>query len=191
MSNPEKVKCVVVGDGSVGKTCLLWVYANDEFPDEYIPTVFTNTVVSSIIIEDKSVNLALWDTAGQEDYDRLRPLSYPQTNVFLVCFSIGLRSSFDNVKEKWIPEVRHHASDTPIITVGCKSDLRKDKTYKGELITIEEAEKLREKIKAVKYMECSAKTKEGLKVLFEETAKAALAHLKQKPVPSKKGCSLL
>lgn len=49
--------------------------------------------------------LGLFDTAGQEDYDRLRPLSYPQTDVFLICFSLCSPPSFENVREKWFPEV--------------------------------------------------------------------------------------
>ena len=52
------------------------------------------------------VELALWDTAGQEDYDRLRPLSYPDTDVILMCFAIDNPDSLENIPEKWTPEVR-------------------------------------------------------------------------------------
>jgi len=52
------------------------------------------------MVDGKPISLGLWDTAGQEDYDRLRPLSYPQTDVFLICFSIVSPPSFDNVKAK-------------------------------------------------------------------------------------------
>ena len=62
--------------------------------------------------------------AGQEDYDRLRPLSYPQTDIFLVCYSTDSRTSFENIRQKWIPEVRHHCPDTPIVLLGLKNDLR-------------------------------------------------------------------
>ena len=58
------------------------------------------------------------DSAGQEDYDRLRPLSYPQTDVFLVCFSCVSPASFENVKEKWFPEVHHHCPGVPALIVG-------------------------------------------------------------------------
>jgi len=126
----------VVGDGAVGKTCLLISYTTNKFPSEYVPTVFDNYAVTVIIgyplitngrlnhNSDEPYTLGLFDTAGQEDYDRLRPLSYPQTDVFLICFNVTSPPSFENVKEKWFPEVRHHCPATACIIVGTMVDLR-------------------------------------------------------------------
>ena len=119
------IKCVVVGDGAVGKTCLLMSYTTNSFPSEYVPTVFENYAVT-VLIGGEPFTLGLFDTAGQEDFDRLRPLSYPQSDVFLVCFSVVSPASFVNVKEKWIPDIQHHSPNTPILLVGTQTDLRKD-----------------------------------------------------------------
>uniref|UniRef100_A0A1B0CCY3 NOL9 N-terminal domain-containing protein n=1 Tax=Lutzomyia longipalpis TaxID=7200 RepID=A0A1B0CCY3_LUTLO len=90
-------KLVIVGDGACGKTCLLIVFSKDQFPEVYVPTVFEN-YVADIEVDGKQVELALWDTAGQEDYDRLRPLSYPDTDVILMCFSCSAKSK-EGVRE--------------------------------------------------------------------------------------------
>lgn len=190
----QNIKCVVVGDGAVGKTCLLISYTTNAFPGEYIPTVFDN-YSANVMVDGKPVNLGLWDTAGQEDYDRLRPLSYPQTDVFLICFSIISPHSFDNVKSKWFPEIQHHAPNVPLILVGTKSDLRTDQGTISQLqsknlaiITPEQAQARMKEIGATNYLECSALTQEGLKTVFDEAIRAALQKPKTK---GKKKCTIL
>ncbi|KAK9978871.1 hypothetical protein ABG768_020609 [Culter alburnus] len=117
------IKCVVVGDPILGKTCLLISYINNVFPEAFIPTVVDHYVVS-VTADGKPVKLELADTSGTADYDRLRPLSYVNTDVFLICFSLDRPFSFENIHERWYPEVRHFCSCTPIILVGTKLDLR-------------------------------------------------------------------
>lgn len=163
---------------------------------EYIPTVFDN-YSANVMLDGRAINLGLWDTAGQEDYDRLRPLSYPQTDIFLICFSIISPVSFENVRAKWFPEVHHNCPDTPIILVGTKIDLRNDEKTKMEMeqkklhmISAQQANALVKEIAAVKYMECSALTQAGLKELFDEAIKAAI-YPKSKGQAKKKTCKLL
>ncbi len=115
----------------------------------------------------------LFDTAGQEDYDRLRPLSYANSNVFVVCFSIGSRTSFENVRDKWAPELRKHAPQTPILLVGTQSD-RRSTGNQSNLISESDALSLAKSIKASGYIECSAKSREGVKAVFSEAVLVAL-----------------
>ena len=122
----QNVKLVVVGDGGVGKSSFLICATTSHFPCNYVPTVFDN-YTANMMVYGKPVNVGLWDTAGQEDYDRLRPLSYPETDVFVVCFDVANRSSFQNVTEKWVPEVRHFCPEIPILLLATKTDLRNGK----------------------------------------------------------------
>ncbi|KAL6066745.1 Rho GTPase protein rac1 [Balamuthia mandrillaris] len=190
------IKCVVVGDGAVGKTSMLISYTTNSFPDEYIPTVFDN-YTANVVVDNKTFSLGLWDTAGQGEYDRLRPLSYPQTDVFMLCYAVATPGSLDNIRDKWVPEIRENGcGDVPFIMVGTKSDLRQNKeavaalSAKGQsLVTPEQANKIAKAVGAAKVVECSALTQEGLKNVFEEAIR--LGTPKEDGAKSSGGCCIM
>eukprot|EP01117_Protostelium_nocturnum_P016659 TRINITY_DN6650_c1_g1_i2.p1 TRINITY_DN6650_c1_g1~~TRINITY_DN6650_c1_g1_i2.p1 ORF type:complete len:195 (-),score=37.68 TRINITY_DN6650_c1_g1_i2:283-867(-) len=164
-------KVVVNGDGASGKTCFIMTSCLKQFPGEYIPTVYDNHVYRG----NSLLGVEFWDTAGGEDYDRLRPLSYPKTELFITIFSVISRISFNNVREKWIPEIRHHMPKTPIILVGTKVDLREDKETQERLkekkitsIPFEEAWDLSKELKLDGYVEISSLRHKGIEALLEE-----------------------
>jgi len=177
-SSAKRVKLVVVGDGAVGKTSLLISYATGEFPTEYLPTVFEN-YTAQMKRETDVILLHLWDTAGQEDYDRLRPLSYPGADVVLLCFSTINQASYDAIREKWAPEVHHYIPNIPYILVGTKIDLRDAKqpdpnSGKFEPINPDQGASMAKEIKAVKYMEICSKTGQGVQEVFKEAVSQVL-----------------
>ncbi|KAK1261760.1 Rac-like GTP-binding protein RAC2 [Acorus gramineus] len=182
MNTSKFIKCVTVGDGAVGKTCLLISYTSNTFPTDYVPTVFDN-FSANLVVDGKTVNLGLWDTAGQEDYNRLRPLSYRGADVFILAFSLISRASFENIAKKWIPELRHYAPSVPIVLVGTKLDLREDKqffmNYPGvSIVSTEQGEKLKSEVGALAYIECSSKTQQNVKAVFDAAVKVVIQPLK-------------
>lgn len=156
------------------------------FPTNYVPTIFDN-YITNVTIGDKKIALELWDTAGQEDYEELRPLSYPETDIFLITYSIVGPDSFDNVKQKWHKELKDYwekenTAPVPIMLVGTKKDLLTNREILEELkkqektiVTTEQAKQLAEEINAVDYLECSAKSLDGLKNVFDR----AIVHVLQ------------
>ncbi|XP_016431945.1 rho-related GTP-binding protein RhoF [Sinocyclocheilus rhinocerous] len=195
----DSLKIVIVGDGGCGKTSLLMVYAKGDFPEKYAPSVF-DKYVTTVSYGGKDIQLNLYDTAGQEDYDRLRPLSYQEVNLVLICYDVTNPTSFDNVTIKWYPEVRHFCRDVPIVLIGCKTDLRKDKEKTRKLkaldlapITYLQGEQIQKQMNAEIYLECSAKYRENVEDIFREATKRALAarakarHRRKK----KKRCTIL
>lgn len=153
------MKIVVVGDGGCGKTCLLVSYAQQKFPLVYVPTIFENYVSTVRSPQGKLIDLALWDTAGQEEYDRLRPLSYPDADLILICFALNNLVSLQNVKDMWYPEINHFCPGIPIILVGTKTDLTQ--TIDPELPV-----QVASEINAIGYILCSAKLMQNVRTVF-------------------------
>jgi len=179
-------KLVIIGDGCCGKTCLLVTFSKDEFPQVYIPTVF-DTYVADIEVDGKQAELALWDTAGQEDYDRLRPLSYPETDVIVICYAVDNPDSLLNIEDRWWPEAKHYCPNIPILLVGNKKDLRNDEATIKNLsqidqqpVSFEQAQQVGLKIGATKVLECSAKNKEGIREVFETAIQVAISKSQKK-----------
>ncbi|XP_063083660.1 rho-related GTP-binding protein RhoD [Cavia porcellus] len=177
----RSVKVVLVGDGGCGKTSLLMVFTNGDFPESYTPTVFERHAVN-LHVKGKPVHLQIWDTAGQDDYDRLRPLFYPDASVLLLCFDVTSPNSFENVFNRWYPEVTHFCKRVPIIVVGCKTDLRKDEALVNKLrknrlepVTYHRGQEMARSVGAVAYLECSARLHDNVHAVFQEAVEVALS----------------
>ncbi|XP_046397063.1 cell division control protein 42 homolog isoform X1 [Ischnura elegans] len=186
MRDESSIKCVVVGDGTVGKTCLLISYTEKKFPTEYVPTIFDN-YTADISIDGKAYKIGLFDTAGQDEYDSLRPLSYPGSDVFLLCFSIDNPMSLENVKYKWVPELKSHSPEVvPIILIGNKIDLR---GKSRRTVATQTGQRVAKELGLEAYSECSALTQVGVKNVFDLAITAALKH--RAPRKRKNKCILL
>jgi len=182
----QSVKLIVVGDGTVGKTCLLLSYTSDSFPEDYVPTVFEN-IMTDVTINKEVVKVQLWDTAGQEEYNKLRILSYPKTDVLVVCFDLTNEVTFQNLEKHWYPELSRYCPDTPTIIVGTKYDLIKDKDI-GDF---------KKKVEAYAYKKdtevfyTSAKENFNIKELFNTAIIRALDSKKRVNQKKKKKCRIL
>ncbi|KAJ3249000.1 GTP-binding protein Rho1 [Chytriomyces hyalinus] len=188
-SESVRKKIVIVGDGAAGKTSLLIVFTSGNFPVNHIPTVFDNHLVD-VFLDNQVIQLALWDTAGQEDYARLRPLSYPGTDCLLVCFAIDNPASFDNVDLQWRGELSHYCPRVPFLLIGCKTDLRQNPETIAHLasqgktpITYVQGVSMAQRIGAWRYMECSAMLNEGVSDVFEYSTRAACWQMNQTNAP--------
>jgi Ras-related C3 botulinum toxin substrate 1 len=171
---------------------MLISYTTNSFPGEYTPTSYDN-MSCNIMVYDKGVQLGLWDTVDQEDYDVICRIPYPQADVILLCFSIASPPSLENIHSKWHPQAKHFCPSAPLILVGTKVDLREDRNTVERLreinlapITFEQGIDAAKKIKAIKYLECSALTQRGLQKVFEEAVLAVIGS----PTENK-GCQLV
>ncbi|XP_071446656.1 cdc42 homolog [Hetaerina americana] len=171
----KRIRCVAVGQDSVGKTCLLITYVKQEYPKECTSTV-VDVYSTEHNVNGKTYTVELLDTSGLEEYDSIRPLGYPDADVFLVCYSIGSLASLEHVTKKWVPEVRMHNPRVPVILVGTKSDLREEIESEDdtELVEEKEAAKIVNALNLYTHVECSALSLNGVNELFDVVIKAAL-----------------
>jgi len=173
-------KLVVLGDGACGKTSLLNVFTRGFFTQVYEPTVFEN-YVQDVHVDGQVVELSLWDTAGQEEFDRLRSLSYAETHIIMVCFSVDNPASLDNVESKWIEEIIEYCPGVKLVLVALKCDLRDDPDLQRRLAKYgarpceyEEGLAVARRIRASRYLECSAKHNRGVNEVFQEAARVSI-----------------
>ncbi|CAG7716727.1 unnamed protein product [Allacma fusca] len=200
----ELVKCVLVGDTAVGKTRLICARACNarmslrQLLSTHVPTVwaidqyrmYKEVLERSMAnVDGVQVSLRLWDTFG--DHEKDRRFAYGRSDVIVLCFSLGSRSSLLHCKTVWFPEIRRFCPDTPVILVGCKNDLRflcRDSTYLSfcrdrspflrptrecDLVMPEQARALANEFN-VPYYETSVFTYHGVNQVFENAIRVAL-----------------
>ena len=151
------IKLMLVGDDGVGKTSFCYTFAENTFPVD--KPVFPGY---DILVNNVWVNL--WDTAGGDEFSQCRCRSYPETDVFLVLYSLICRVSLERVRTKWIPEIKLHCPYYSLFgLVGCKLDLRNDlatverlKERNETVITHEEGQAMADELGAVLFIECSS-----------------------------------
>ncbi|KAJ5594282.1 GTP-binding protein RHO3 [Penicillium hispanicum] len=176
-------KMVLLGDGACGKTSALNVFTRgcaSPLPPSFSPAY----IRPDIFVDNVHMELSLWDTAGQEEFDRLRALSYEDTHVLMLCFSVDSRDSFENVGSKWISEINDNCPGVKVVLTALKCDLRKDEEMNDNpnSISFDQGLAKAKQIGAVKYLECSAVQNRGIRESFYEAAKVAL---EVKPANSK------
>jgi len=187
----QSLKVVVAGDGAVGKTTFLISFTLNCFPTDYVPTTFDN-YNAVYPFEGRNINLGLWDTAGQADLEKLRPISYKQADVFLLFFSVVNPTSAENIKERWVEEVKEHCPGVPYFLVGTQVDQRELPKIIEELserkqkpVGKKDGKKLAKEIGAVDYLECSAKNMIGHREIFDEVIRYVVNEYKKGKKPGK------
>jgi small GTP-binding protein len=171
-------KVILLGNSGVGKTSLANWWMHSSFDEYARPTFGASNAYKEVMIDDKLVRVTIWDTAGQDEYDRLRPLSYSGANAILLCFALDSKQSFVNLTERWIGEVKHYCRDAKIILIGTKSDLRV--AGNPAHVSDDEARQFVAEQKCDAFIPCSPKTGEGVDHVFPAAAKACNQKKKKK-----------
>jgi Rho family protein len=139
-----------------------------------------------IFVDNVHIELSLWDTAGQEEFDRLRSLSYDDTHAIMLCFSVDSKDSLENVESKWVGEIAENCQGVKLVLVALKCDLREQSAdeeadadgqqrEKKEMINYNQGLEVARRINALRYLECSAMRNRGVNEAFTEAARVALS----------------
>ena len=132
---PEDLKLMVIGDSKVGKSCFILSYIDKIFIKRL--GYGDNATGAKYSIHGKSFYINFADSHGAPEYDKIRPLSYSFSDVFLICFDVSNRDSFESIESKWIPSIGKGGfvpKDTPFIIVGCKDDLRNENSAERNIL---------------------------------------------------------
>jgi Ras-related C3 botulinum toxin substrate 1 len=176
--SPNKLQIVSVGNSQVGKTAFWITLVQGRFPADYVHAAPMNGSCN-MLISGKGIELNVQDPNGSEDYDRLRPRSYAQTDVFLICYNITDRASLTQVKNKWVLEIQHFCPNTPFILIGLKNDLRDDPNTQERLrqrnesvITEQEGQEVAREIGAHSHILVSSLAEENIFTPIEHAVHA-------------------
>eukprot|EP01084_Bolivina_argentea_P204747 349709_1 len=157
------IKCVMYGDGGVGKSALTIRFVTDNFLDEYDPTI-EDSYRKKICIGDKAFELDVLDTAGREEFTSMQDMWIRDGKIFILCFAINRRYNFDNIsiyRERLLRSKEDDDNDWGMILVGTKCDLEHERQ-----VSTEEAVELAKEWN-IPYVETSAKEKINVELLYD------------------------
>ncbi|TRX89514.1 hypothetical protein FHL15_009558 [Xylaria flabelliformis] len=173
-----KMRFVFVGDAKCGKSSILLRFYRDTFTLHYKPTMY-ELFHKGIAVDEQSTDIELWDTAGDVRLEQLERLSYLAWDAVFLCFSVDSERSFNNARTQWTTQIRRYTRGAPLILVGTKTDQRVGASLWAPLyphldskITATEGTMTATEIGAIKYVECSAKTGQGINGVLEEGVRA-------------------
>ncbi|KAF7318848.1 hypothetical protein HMN09_00220300 [Mycena chlorophos] len=174
------IKLVMVGNAGVGKTAMCISQTTGLWPD-YIPTIF-GAHAETRVINGKRYCIGFVDCSGSAEYDNFRPLCYPQTDVFVLCYSVRNWASFAQIKTRWVPELKHHCPTVPFILVANQIDTRQDpntlnllQDWGSRPVSTTEGLALAKEVGAEHFVECSALTRAGLAEVYSKAIETAIA----------------
>ncbi|XP_044147392.1 rho-related GTP-binding protein RhoH [Bufo gargarizans] len=173
------IKCVLVGDATVGKTSLLVRFTSETFPDTYKPTVYDSTGVD-VFMDGVQISLGLWDTSGNDAFKSIWPISFQNADIVLLCFSVANHTSFLSVRNKWIAEVKQNLPHIPVLVVATQTDQRELNHLRVPCISSADGKQLAQDVRAKGYLECSALSNRGVQQVFECAVRTAVNQAKKR-----------
>ena len=172
---------VVLGDSKVGKSSLVTKFRTGKFDSSYSKTNFESFNTSSIV-QGQRVKFTIYDTSGVHGPNNSREIAYREADVFLLCYKISDISSLFSAINYWVPELRSFAPATPVILVGCQSDLRGDRQTISSLarqgrapVSSDQARSFSHQMAAVSYVETSSRlSNSGAEAIFQLAARISI-----------------